>query len=94
MEEFLKQAREFDQSFWGGLFYFLVGVVFATYPFFQTIQSWRLWLAVLHVLFATGWTVQLALREQLPFAGLLALVVLASIARTIAMEVQKRRQKA
>ncbi len=94
-EEFLKQAREFDQSFWGGLFYFLIGVGFvASYCFFWPIQNWRLWLAIWGLILAVGWTVFLFLKGHTLFGVLLALIVLAGIARTIAIEVQQRRQKA
>lgn len=93
MEELFKQVREFDQSFWGGLFYFLIVVGFvASYCLFWPTQ--RLWLAVLGLIIATGWAVYLFLSEHLLFASLLVPIVLAGIARTIAIEVQRRRQKA
>jgi hypothetical protein len=94
MEEFLKQAREFDQSFWGGLFYFLIGVGFvAGYCLFCPMQR-RLWLAILGLIIASGWTIFLFSQGHMLFGSLLVLTVLVGIARTIAIEVQRRRQRA
>lgn len=93
-EELLKQVREFDQSFWGGLFYFLIGVGFvASYCFFWPMPR-RLWLAILGLIIASGWAVYLFLYGHLLFASLLALIVLAGVTRTITIEIQRRGQKA
>ncbi len=92
-EELLKQVREFDQSFWGGLFYFLIGGGFAI-GYCWPKQHWRSWLAIMGLILAAGWAAYLFLSEHLLFASLLVLIVLASIARTIAVEVQRRKQKA
>lgn len=92
MEEFLRQAREFEQSVWGGLFYFLGGVFFATSPFWPT-QSWRLGLALLGLIAAACWDVVLFMDGHWIFGWLSALIILAGIARTVAIEVQRRRQK-
>lgn len=95
MEEFLKQAREFNQSFFGGFFYFLIGAVFvASYCFLWPIQNWKSWLAISAILLAMGWAIYLFLEGHLLFASLLVLITLAGVARTIAIEVQRRRQKA
>jgi hypothetical protein len=95
MEELLKQAREFEQSFWGGLFYFLIGVVFvASYCFFWPIQNWKSWLAISAILLAMGWAIYLFLEGHLLFASLLVLITLAGVARTVAIEIQRRRRRA
>ena len=94
-EEFLRQAREFDQSFWGGFFRFLIGVGFvASYCLFWPKQTWKSWLAISAILLAMGWAIYLFLERHLLFASLLVLITLAGVARTIAIEVQRRRQKA
>lgn len=95
MEEFLRQAREFNQSFWGGLFYFLGGVCFvASYCLFWPVQNWRLWLAVSGLIVSVGWSIYLFLQGHTLLGSLLALIVLVGVARTITIEVQRRRQKA
>lgn len=92
-EEFLKQAREFGQSVWGGLFRFLVGAVFVANVFIQPIQKWRLWFAILSILLAVGWAVYLLLYRHLLLGGLLTFIVLLGIVRIIAVETQRRRHK-
>jgi 1,4-dihydroxy-2-naphthoate octaprenyltransferase len=93
MEELLKQAREFEQSFWGGLFYFLGGALFV-YSSFWPGQNWRLWLSLMGLIAAACWTVVLFMLGRILLGGLLALIVLAGVARTIATEIQRRRQRA
>lgn len=94
VEELLKQVGEFDQSFWGGLFYFLVGIAFvASYCLFWPVQNWKLWLAVSGLIISVGWTIYLFRKGHALFGSLLAFIVLAGITRTIAVEIQKRRQK-
>lgn len=96
-EEFLRQAREFDQSLWGGFFQFL-GIVFfiVVLVFFSSVFTrGRLWLNLLALLATTCWTISFFLRGNLLWGSLSALIVLAGVAYTIVLEVrQRRKQKA
>ncbi len=96
-EEFLRQAREFDQSAWGDPFRFLgIVLMIGIYVFLSPVAfpKGRLWINLLALIATTCWTIPLFLRGNLLWGGLAALVVLAGIARTVALEVQRRRQKA
>lgn len=93
MDEFLRQAREFEQSVWGGLFYFLGGVFFATLPFWPT-PRWRLGLSLLDLIVAVSWNVVLFLEGRWILGGLLIPIILVSVAHTLIVEVRKRKQRA
>jgi len=92
-EEFLRQAREFHQSVWGGLFY-LVGGALVVFLSLYDIRHKRLWLAAIGLLAALSWTIMFFLEGRLLFGGLLALIMLVSVACAIVIGVQRRRQKA
>lgn len=93
MEEFFRQAREFEQSIWGGLFYFLGGAFFATSPFWS-IQRQRLGLNLLGIAAVACWNVVLFLDGHWIFGDLLIPIVLAGIARTLVVEIRERKQRA
>ncbi|MEM4302095.1 MAG: hypothetical protein QW570_08345 [Candidatus Caldarchaeum sp.] len=88
MEEFLKQGREFQQSVWGGLFYFLSGAFFAISPFWPA-PRWRVGHSLLGLIVAAGWNVYLFLWGHWIFGMLLVPIVIAGIARTIALVTRK-----
>ncbi len=93
-EEFLRQAREFDQSVWGGLFRFLVGLVFAVNSLVWPKQNWRLWLAIMWLVVAGGWTIDLFIRGHTLLGGILGIITLVGVGRTVSVESHRRRQKA
>lgn len=96
-EEFLKQAREFDQSFWGELFRFLGVVLVIVFGVFlsSAFTKGRFWLNLLELIAATCWTIPFFLQGNLLWGSLSALIVLAGVAYTIVLEVrQRRKQKA
>jgi hypothetical protein len=91
-EEFLRQAQEFSQSIWGGLFYLVGGVLIVALSL-HDIRRERLWLAIIGLLAALSWTIMFFLEGRLLFGSLLALIVLVSVAYAIIMGVQRRRRK-
>ena len=94
-EEFLKQAREFDQSLWGNLFQFLGVVVFIVLWVFlsSAFTKGRLWLNLLALIATTCWTISFFLRENLIWGSLSAFIVLLGLGYTIFLEVQQRRKQ-
>ena len=93
-EEFLRQAREFDQSFWGQLHDFLGGVfmVGMGVAWWLIIRSrHKLWITLLGFLSAVSWDVGFFLRGQLLHGGILALIILAGV--TVLAIVEARRRK-
>jgi glucan phosphoethanolaminetransferase (alkaline phosphatase superfamily) len=94
-EEFLKQAREFDQSLWGNLFQFLGVVVFIVLWVFlsSAFTKGRLWLNLLALIATTCWTISFFLREKLIWGSLSAFIVLLGLGYTIFLEVQQRRKQ-
>lgn len=91
-EEFLKQAREFGQSVWGGLFQFLGGTLIVVISFFP-IRTWRLWHAVMGLIAGVGFTATLFGDGHTLLGSLLALIVGVGGISTIILQVQKRKGK-
>ncbi len=76
MEEFLSQAKEFNYSFWGGLFFFIGGLLMTvTLPFIH-IQR-RLWFSILCLFPGAFFSVRLFYYQHSLFGSLLAITVLA-----------------
>jgi hypothetical protein len=94
-EEFLRQAREFDQSLWGNLFQFLGVVVFIVLWVFlsSAFTKGRLWLNLLALIATTCWTISFFLRGNLIWGSLSAFIVLLGLSYTIFLEVQQRRKQ-
>lgn len=94
-EEFLRQAREFDQSPWGDPFHFL-GIVFliVTGVFLSpAFTKGRLWLNLFALIATTSWTISFFLRGDLLWGSLATLIVLAGVAYTIVIEIQQRKKQ-
>ncbi|MEM2592008.1 MAG: hypothetical protein QXI60_05420 [Thermofilaceae archaeon] len=93
-EEFLRQAREFDQSLWGQLFHFLGGVFMVGMGvgwWFIIPSRYKLWPTLLGFLAAVSWDIGFFLRGQLLRGGMLALIILASVALIASAEIRRRK---
>ncbi len=90
-EEFLKQARGFSQSIWGGLFYLVGGALFVFLSVYD-IRHGRLWLAVIGLLAALAWTIMFFLEGRFLFGGLLAFIVLLGVAFVVVMGIRRRKE--
>lgn len=95
-EEFLSQAREFDQSLWGQLFHFLggvfmvgMGVVWFIIP--SIPSRYKLWPTLLWFLAAVSWDIGFFLRGQLLRGGMLALIILVGVALIASAEIRRRK---
>lgn len=94
-EEFLRQAREFDQSLWGQLFYFLGGMFFVGCSiawWFLGPSRYKTSVILLGLLAATCWDINYFLEGQLFYGGILAGVILAGV--TAIVGVKNKKEKA
>ncbi|MEM4284524.1 MAG: hypothetical protein QXS96_08575 [Candidatus Caldarchaeum sp.] len=95
MEEFLKQAKEFNYSFWGGLFFFVGGLLMTvTLPFIH-IQKRGLWYSILSILGlfpGIYFSVRLFLYQHTLLGSLLAVIALIALIIVAGIEIRKRIQ--
>ncbi len=92
MEEFLKQVKEFDYSLWGGLFFFIGGLLMTAIMPFALIQRGRLWLSILWLFPGAFFSVRLFFYHHTLLGSLLASIVLAVAVAIIIIELRKRVQ--
>lgn len=90
MEEFLKQADDFGYSLWGGLFFFIGGLLMTVIMPLSLYKEGKIWFSILWFFPGAFLSVRLFFYQHTLFGSLLAVIVLVVGVVIIIVEIRKR----